>query len=891
MRAATDEIIAGVVSRFLKARRAGQRLSVESLLGADAHASDRDGPPLASLIAHRISLQLQAAGSLATPLGGGQGEDVPELPQVAGYDIVDFVDAGGMGLVYEAYQCSTGRRVAIKVLRDIASSREAARRRFEREVELVARLQHPHLVSVIDAGIHRDRYYLVMEFIEGRPLDEALPPGECEISEALEVLALICDAVAYAHERGVLHRDLKPSNILIDDKGQPHLLDFGLAKAIDDAAVSERLLTISQPGQIVGTLGYMAPEQALGKQRQIGIRSDVYAIGVLAFELLTGQLPCNVSGPLDEVLDRISQRPPPRPSVLRRQRETSTIARSSTLPRSWRWKATDADLDAVVLKALEKSPADRYPSATALGDDIRRIQRCESVSARRASLAVRTTRWMARNRRVVLVAAVALGLILTTTVGAYVQIWRERDRALDAERLAKQEARRAYQAAEHMAGVYQRLDPREAGGGDEWARRVLEDSLHRIDDLADQPVGQARVLESIGIAWKNIGDYRRAAELLERALEIQQRATNPDPVGLARTQSKLGEVWYARGEYIKAEQLFRSALPVLRSRPEARRDLALCLKNIGWLLLEWADADAAEQYIREALAIQQDLFGPQHADIAETLQKMGLLHHVRGMPADAEQYYRQALEMRRASLGSEHMLVAFDLESIAGSLWQQGRLDEAEQYYRESMQLRRRLLSHNHPETARSCHYLGWLLIRRNPTEAEALLREALAIRRADFPSDHPYVAQNLQLLGSCLVRLQRHKEAIEFLKEAYAIRSKHLPSYVPRDEASPAARDHSVVDGGGMAMEPMDRIRVADLLADCYLAIRRPKAAEPFAAEVFCGCKALLGIQHAETQTAAKRLMNIYHQSERPQELRQIAMELEAAAQRPAADSFIPWP
>ncbi|MGQ0626997.1 MAG: serine/threonine-protein kinase, partial [Phycisphaerales bacterium] len=307
-------------------------------------------------------------GSGTAPSGGGGGSDeLDGLPPLPGYDLIVKIGQGGMGEVFEAQQHSTGRRVAVKVLSGGRSP--VMRERFEREIELAARLHHPAIVAVIDAGHVRAGQavvlsYYVMEFIEGSSLDLALSPGLCDERRAIPLLAAVADAVDYAHQRGVLHRDLKPSNILVDARGMPHVLDFGLAKAIREPhdGPGSRSQTISQPGQLLGTLGYMPPEQAHGRNHEISVRSDVYALGAIAYQILTGRLPMETVGPLAEVLERLERADPVPPSTLR-----PSIGR---------------DADAVLLRALEKAPRNRYATAADFAEDLRRLATGEPVSAR-----------------------------------------------------------------------------------------------------------------------------------------------------------------------------------------------------------------------------------------------------------------------------------------------------------------------------------------------------------------------------------------------------------------------------------------------------------------------------------------------------------------------------
>src|ERR1043166_327869 len=274
MKGSSHERVAQIVDRFLMLRSAGRRLSIDEVL--ESFRDDSEPGDLAAVRANAVKSIARLRGcradeSAAAPSASAHELAGEVLPELDGYDLIDLLGRGGMGAVYEAYQQSTGRRVAVKLLLNEGVASAAARRRFEREVELIARLQHPAIVSVIDSGVHRGHYFYVMDYVDGQLLDQAVEPGGVDVRPAIQQLIRICEAVEYAHQRGVLHRDLKPSNVLIDLRGQPRVLDFGLGRSFDPQGSIERGASISEPGQLLGTLGYMSPEQARGQSDQTSV--------------------------------------------------------------------------------------------------------------------------------------------------------------------------------------------------------------------------------------------------------------------------------------------------------------------------------------------------------------------------------------------------------------------------------------------------------------------------------------------------------------------------------------------------------------------------------------------------------------------------------------------
>lgn len=354
-------------------------------------------------------------GSDANRSVSGEGtRSAGPIPEIEGYEIIDKLGEGGMGTVWRGLQLSTQREVALKILSSGTFGSEKALSRFEREVELAARLEHPNIARVYDSGLHHGLYYYAMELVEGQQLDEYVENQKLTKRQILELMGVVCNAIQHAHQVGVIHRDLKPSNILVTVDGQPHILDFGLAKML---LVSGKELKVSLDGDILGTLTYMSPEQAAGNPDVIDVRADVYSLGVILYNLLTKQWPYDLSNSRYETLKNIQEAQPIRPSKINPH--------------------FDKDVEAVLLKSLEKEPCQRYQSVTELAYDIRCWLDGLPVTARPVTALYLLRKYIIRHRTVSIIAALLLVIIISSSfISLY--FYSEAQRSLKSSQLMQE---------------------------------------------------------------------------------------------------------------------------------------------------------------------------------------------------------------------------------------------------------------------------------------------------------------------------------------------------------------------------------------------------------------------------------------------------------------------
>ncbi|MCH9034821.1 MAG: serine/threonine protein kinase, partial [Planctomycetes bacterium] len=349
-------------------------------------------------------------------------EDNPDIEFLCqaldGYEMLDQIDYGGQGRVFRAIQRATNRTVAIKVLLDGPLASKRQRDRFSREIELISRLKDPGIVTVYDSGTVRGRPYLVMEFVDGLPIDDYVLAERPDVEGRIRLFLQVCHAIAVAHRYGIIHRDLKPANILVDGETRVHVLDFGLAKELQQAAYSGSKDSLSDTGQIIGTLRYLSPEQAWGQNDKIDTRSDVYTLGIVLFEMLTGLPPYPINGHREEVLRRIRVLEPCRLS------KAIAMAGGDGVVET---KHVDRDLETIVLRCLKKEPEHRYQSVLALSEDLERYLRGDAIEARAAS-SLYVLRKTFRKFRVHVIVATAFLLLLVSALAVTTVLWNRAER-------------------------------------------------------------------------------------------------------------------------------------------------------------------------------------------------------------------------------------------------------------------------------------------------------------------------------------------------------------------------------------------------------------------------------------------------------------------------------
>lgn len=670
---------------------------------------------------------------------------------IDGFTIRRSIAVGGMGAVFEAEQTHPKRRVALKLLRHEIDTPDA-RARFEREAHVLGRLSHPGVARIHDAGaLELDgsrRPYLVLEFVDGQTLDAFARERALDDRARLELVARVADVVEHAHQTGVVHRDLKPSNVMVDAQGAPRVLDFGIARLVDEEVGA----TLTHTGQVFGTLPYMAPEQVAGERGSIDARTDVYALGVLAYELVCGALPLEFEGlSLPEAARRILEAEPPRLG----QRD-----------RRWR-----GDVEAVIGTALAKEPARRYSSMGAFAADLRRILEGAPVEARPPSVAYHFTKFAARHRWAVASAVLVVGLLgaaLVVTLGAL----RDAHAAEADTRLALGDARDERDKFAEISRVLRELfdtaDPTRSSGPDTTVRQALDRAAARLPrELEQRPDVLAPILGSMGASYLGLGEYERAAEELQRAVELARASDALEGEDRDELEFQRARLAYYEGDHRASADALSSLVEQLEGEGNAR------LRRNARLMLAYARFELEERESAFALLranLDELLAAGQPFDVARTQLSLAQLLLSADLLQEAESLSRAAWNALREPEAQEDDLARAELQ-LGSALVQLGRSEEGMPLLDSAVARFGLVLGEGHSTTAHAVFAQGEALHRSGlAVEAEPVMREALDGLRRALGDEHRDSAAARVGLAGVLRTLRRHAEAAEELELALEV-------------------------------------------------------------------------------------------------------------------------
>jgi non-specific serine/threonine protein kinase/serine/threonine-protein kinase len=751
----------------------------ESITELVNHALEKDREDRLQSVEEFISALGGTAAPLMAPRKSGQTTRSRRVPghapndEIGPYRLRDRVGVGGMGEVWSAEQQKPFRRkVALKIVKAGMDSTEIVAR-FEAERQALALMDHPCIAKVYDAGATPiGRPYFAMEFVPGLPITEYCDQHKLNTRERLKLFIRLCDGVQHAHQKAVIHRDLKPSNVLVtevDDEAMPKVIDFGVAKATAQPLTEKTMFT--QMGQLIGTPEYMSPEQADLSGEDIDTRADIYSLGVILYEMISGELPFDSeelrAAGFDGIRRKIREEDPPTPSrrITTLNDSKSTAASRRTDPKALS-KQLRGEVDWIIMKAIDKDRARRYASASDLAADIQRYLRNEPVQAGPPSVTYRFKKFVIRHRVGVVAASLVIFAMMLGIAGTTIGLFR----AINAERVAREEAEAASQVSQFLEGLFAVSDPGEARGNSVTAREILDRGAEKITtELEDQPVVEARLLVTMGRVYRRLGLYDEASALLERALELRIGVLGDESVEVAEADLELAWLLSKTGDYTAAQRLYEQALEIQESTHGSESpEVAKTMSSIANVHKRARRYDEARALHERALAIREKTLGPNHTEVSNSLNLLGNLHIVMGEHKSAVPLYKRALTIREKNLGQNHPRVGVVLGNLANVYWQMGDFDRAREYNGRALDIQEKVLGPEHPDLAFALTNTANLLAASGDYAAARDVHErALAIRKNRLRPDHPDLADTLYNLA-CVSALQGDRdEAYLFLRES----------------------------------------------------------------------------------------------------------------------------
>ncbi len=658
-----------------------------------------------------------------------RGDFAPrQPPSMDGYEDLHEIHRGGQGVVYRAIQKAMKRKVAIKVMKEGPFVGLVDKDRFEREVQILGQLSHPNIVAIHDSGEVAGHFYYVMDYIPGMPLDVYLetrsgsdravgrrsdegnefPASACDdtpysVDGTLKLFARICEAVNAAHLRGVIHRDLKPSNIIIDADDEPHILDFGVAKTTTGEASGSAAWEVTTTGQFIGSMPWASPEQAEGAVAKVDVRTDVYALGVILYQMLTGRFPYDVTGNTREVLDNILGAEPTRPRAIRRE--------------------IDDEVETIVLKCLRKEAQRRYQSAGELVADIHRYLNDEPIIARPTSTLYQLRKFAKRNKALLAGVTSVFVVLVLGVVGTSIGLVQARS----AQQAAIDEARRTILLSDYLRELFQSADPANAQGDVPTILEVVDQAAQEIDTrFANEPLVAGRLRDTIGWIYHQYGRNPEAEEQLRTALAELRPLLEPDDPELLWLENRYAIVLTALERYEESEAISRRVIQAF-----------------------------------------ERISGPESADVARAMTNLGNVLRWRRGNEEAAEVYRRQVEILRKLPDAGDANLDGPMRDLAKMLVYLGKLEEADRLSQEALEIRERLSGPNHSLTIGAYSVRAeFLIATERPSEAADLARRTVETCRAVYGPMHRFTLAKINWLSTLLACADRYEEAVEWMRD-----------------------------------------------------------------------------------------------------------------------------
>jgi serine/threonine protein kinase len=813
---------------------------VESLLDAFGAAARfmEDQPWAASLSADlRVSRPEEAAGD-----------------RIGDYQLLQEIGEGGWGVVYLAEQFAPVRRqVAIKVIK-LGMDTKAVIARFEAERQALAMMDHPNIARVFDAGATpAGRPYFVMELVRGIKITDYCDQSQLPTDERLLLFIQICHAIQHAHHKGIIHRDIKPSNILVtlhDGVPMVKVIDFGIAKAAHGRLTDATLYTAL--GQFIGTPAYVSPEQTEPGGLELDTRSDIYSLGVLLYELLTGCTPFDTNQLLlagfDAMKQRIREEEPPTPSRRLSTLSDAVITDAAAHRRTVAGRLirqVHGDLDWIVMRCLEKDRARRYTAANDLALDLQRFLRNEPVLARPPGV-IYTFRKFARRHRLVFAtgAAIVSVLLIATALSAWLAV-----RAIRAEKLAQTAAATRQEVINFLQNdLLAQASPTNEPDRDLKLRTVLDRAAAKVKDgFVDQPLVEASVRETLGVTYDSLGEYPIAQQQFERALQLRERQLGTDDPVTLKSMGYLASILIAQGEYQKAQPLVLQTLErQQRVLGKEHADTLGSMSNLALIYHQQGKFAAAEALLVPVLAIQKRVLGPEHQETLISMNNLALAYRNQGKFDAAAALHEQELKICARVLGPEHPDTLTSMSNVATAYSDQGKFTQSELLGVKALKISQRISGPEHPETLILMHNLASTYLDEGRfSEAEALQSQVLQSARRVMGAEHPNTLK-ITIVLAMIYRAQDKMALaqplqIQMLQVAQRVMGAEHPVTLAMDanlalmyadqgkwhDAQALLTDALAISRRVFGPEHPQTLKFADQLADVLLALEQYSAAE----------------------------------------------------------------
>jgi serine/threonine protein kinase/Flp pilus assembly protein TadD len=743
---------------------------------------------LALLQAHRSSDDFLDRSPMGERSGGDETSGVGEKAgdRIGRYKLVQQIGEGGWGVVFMAEQEEPVRRkVALKIVKPGMDTKSIIAR-FEAERQALALMDHPNIAHIFDAGATESgRPYFVMELVRGAKITDYCDEHSLTTEARLELFMEVCDAVQHAHQKGIIHRDLKPSNVMVttgrDGRPIPKVIDFGVAKATGGQRLTTKTI-VTAHAMFIGTPDYMSPEQAALSSAELDTRTDIYSLGAMLYELLTGATPFDtrelLKAGMDEVRRVIRNKEPARPSTRLTTMTAANLANVSKLhgtepPKLIR--EMRGELDCIVLKALEKDRALRFQTADSFAADINRYLKNETVSARPPSSFYQFRKLLSRHK----VGFAVFGIVLVTLIGGLSSTTWSLAKEKRARQDALTEAARSKAVKEVLEKMFTGVDPAVAQGRDtSLLRDILDKTVERMgQDLTNQPAVEADLKMTIGGVYVSLELYDKAEVLLQSALAFYRKSPGAEE-NVADALSALSEEHYMQGKFDEAEKESREALAVdssLQQKESMRR--VLVETRLAWVVMDSGRPAEAEPIFRQALAMGQRLAGDDSKDVTDSRSGLAMALNNLGRLPEAESLLRRTLAVDQKIHGLEHPYVANDMYRLGFVVARQHRLEEAEAIARQCVAIRRKVLGPSQPLFDQALLALAQLLgVEGKGKESAEVYRELLEVRRKRLGDDNSDVADVVAALANTLIHNQ---DEVQFEELA-----RNFPkAWIPRSE------------------------------------------------------------------------------------------------------------